>query len=160
VKQSSKLGSGLLVAVMLASSYTFSVLNPGGGGAQQPAGDTSTPVVYVPRVSPTPTATSSTKAKDFSPATPGTRAFIFINNSSETIWVGALNNPGSALPNHGGWAMAAGVTTTLNLPTGWQGRFWGRTGCTFDSAGNGSCDTGDCGRVLQCNGAGGVPQQR
>jgi hypothetical protein len=158
VKQSSKIGSGLLVAVLLAGSYTFSVLNPGGGGGtQQPVSDTNTPAVYVPRVSPTPTPTTSSTSGGSSPSTPGTRAFIFINNTSGTIWVGALNNPGFALPDHGGWAMAAGITTTLNLPTGWQGRFWGRTGCNFDSAGNGSCETGDCGRVLQCNGAGGVP---
>ena len=33
---------------------------------------------------------------------------------------------------------------------------WG-SGCVFDSTGMGTCDTGDCGGVLQCNGAGGNP---
>ncbi|GHO96368.1 hypothetical protein KSF_064160 [Reticulibacter mediterranei] len=56
---SSKIGGGLLVAVLLAGSYTFSVLNPGGGGTQQPAGDTSTPAVYVPPATKTPTSSTA-----------------------------------------------------------------------------------------------------
>lgn len=57
-RSSSKIGSGVLVAVLLAGSYTFSVLNPG-GGTQQQASDTSTPVVYVPPATRTPTPTKS-----------------------------------------------------------------------------------------------------
>jgi hypothetical protein len=27
---------------------------------------------------------------------------------------------------------------------------WGRTGCSFDGSGRGSCATGDCGGALSC----------
>ncbi len=83
-----------------------------------------------------------------------TRTFTFVNNTQQTIWAGALGNQ---IPNNGGWVMAPGATTTITVPDNWQGRFWGRTYCNFNSTGAGSCETGDCGGVLQCNGAGGVP---
>src|SRR2546430_16616536 len=83
--------------------------------------------------------------------------FPFINNGNQTIWVGALGNAGHPTPNGGGWAMAPKATMTLSLPGNWGGRFWGRTGCTFNGAGQGHCDTGDCGLTLQCSGRGGEP---
>jgi Thaumatin family len=86
-----------------------------------------------------------------------TRTFTFVNNTSQTIWAGALANAGMTTPGNGGWAMAPGSTTTLTVPDTWGGRFWGRTYCNFNSSGVGTCETGDCGGVLQCNGAGGVP---
>jgi hypothetical protein len=46
---------------------------------------------------------------------------------------------------------------TVSIADGWGGRFWARTGCNFDSSGQGRCVTGDCGNKLQCNGAGGIP---
>jgi hypothetical protein len=87
----------------------------------------------------------------------GTRTFTFVNNTSQTIWTGALGNSGQIAPGNGGWAMAPGATNTVTVPDTWGGRFWGRTYCNFNSAGVGSCETGDCGGVLACNGAGGVP---
>ncbi|KAL9248940.1 Pathogenesis-related protein [Drosera capensis] len=42
-------------------------------------------------------------------------------------------------------------------PSGWSGRFWGRTGCYFSSSGTGRCTTGDCGGVLHCTGTGQPP---
>ena len=86
-----------------------------------------------------------------------TRQFTFVNNTSQTIWAGALGNAGQATPGNGGWTMAPGSTYTLTVADTWSGRFWGRTYCSFNSSGSGSCETGDCGGVLQCNGAGGVP---
>lgn len=84
-----------------------------------------------------------------------TTSFTFVNNTAQPVWVGALNNPGKPLPDGGGWRMDPGTSRTLDLPSDWAGRFWGRTGCTFDSAGNGVCETGDCAGRLQCGGAGG-----
>src|SRR5262245_16766217 len=74
------------------------------------------------------------------------RTFTFVNRCNETVWVGALGNPGKSIPNGGGWAIGAGQSTNLTIPSGWAGRFWGRRNCHFDQNGNGSCDTGDCGR--------------
>ena len=84
----------------------------------------------------------------------GTRTFTLVNNTSQTIWAGAL---GKTVPGNGGWIMAPGSSNTVTVPDTWSGRFWGRTYCTFNSSGKGTCETGDCGGVLQCNGAGGVP---
>jgi Thaumatin family len=84
-----------------------------------------------------------------------TRAFTFVNHTGQTIWVGTQ---GSVLLNNGGWKLDVGQVDTIPVPNSWSsGRFWGRTECTFDSSGAGSCATGDCGGHLQCNGAGGVP---
>ncbi|MDB4969346.1 MAG: pathosis-related protein 5-like [Myxococcales bacterium] len=85
------------------------------------------------------------------------RTFTFVNQCSETVWVGSLGNPGHFNPNGGGWAVGAGSSSSLTIPSGWAGRFWGRRGCNFDGNGNGTCATGDCGGRLQCSGAGGVP---
>jgi hypothetical protein len=85
------------------------------------------------------------------------RTFTFVNHCSETVSVGALANPGHPLPNGGGWSLGAGASSTVSIPNGWAGRFWGRRGCSFNASGAGSCSTGDCGGRLQCNGAGGVP---
>lgn len=101
----------------------------------------------------TPSAGASgggTSARD------GVRQIRFLNQCSETIWVGALNAAAEyELPESGGWELAPGGDYLLVLPEHWGGRFWGRTGCQFDSSGAGHCDSGDCGNRLACSGAGG-----
>jgi hypothetical protein len=85
----------------------------------------------------------------------GIRQFVFINRCPETVWVGAFGNP---VPAGGGFRLDAGQTSTITVPGGkWTGRFWGRTGCRFDAAGVGACDTGACGARLQCPAATGEP---
>ena len=49
-----------------------------------------------------------------------------------------------------------GASIQFQAPRGWSGRFWARTGCNFDSAGSGTCVTGDCGK-LNCVGGGAPP---
>jgi hypothetical protein len=87
----------------------------------------------------------------------GSATFTFVNNTGQTIWPGALGNSGQPIPNGGGWELASGQSLSITVPNTWAGRFWARTYCTFDSSGSGSCETGDCGGVLACNGAGGTP---
>ncbi|RWW58670.1 hypothetical protein BHE74_00034444 [Ensete ventricosum] len=36
-------------------------------------------------------------------------------------------------------------------------RVWARTGCSFDGSGHGSCETGDCGGLLECQAYGSPP---
>jgi len=79
--------------------------------------------------------------------------FNLRNNCKFTVWPGFLNNPGKALPEGGGFAMAAGSTRKVTVAAGWAGRLWGRTNC----AASGHCETGDCGGKIACGGAGGVP---
>ncbi|KAH3856117.1 uncharacterized protein LOC127871166 [Dreissena polymorpha] len=65
------------------------------------------------------------------------------------IWVGILGNTS---PDQGGYALGAWQTRWTWVPNHWSGRVWGRTHCKGNR-----CETGDCGRGVHCNGAGGVP---
>ncbi|MED6125040.1 hypothetical protein PIB30_064661 [Stylosanthes scabra] len=81
--------------------------------------------------------------------------FTLQNNCKYTVWLGTLsgNNP-TALDT--GLTLTSGSSFQMTVQAGWSGRFWGRTGCNFDSAGNGKCATGNCLGGLKCTG-GGVP---
>ncbi|KAL6641584.1 hypothetical protein ACP70R_019765 [Stipagrostis hirtigluma subsp. patula] len=84
-------------------------------------------------------------------ATIGATTFNIINRCSFTVWP-------ATMPVGGGMRLDAGESWTLDMPDGTtNGRVWPRTGCTFDSTGNGSCQTGDCGGVLSCTGSGQPP---
>ncbi|XP_043690891.1 pathogenesis-related thaumatin-like protein 3.5 [Telopea speciosissima] len=89
----------------------------------------------------------------------GTRAAVFTlkNNCRTTIWPGIQPSSGKPVLNNGGLEVKQGQSVNISAPIGWSGRFWGRRGCSFDDFGEGTCLTGDCGGVLQCAGAGGVP---
>jgi hypothetical protein len=80
-------------------------------------------------------------------------ALTLVNQTGQTIWPGVAGN---FVPNGGGWELAAGDATTLSVPANWSGRIWARTSCNFDGSGAGSCETGDCGGLLACNGASGA----
>ncbi|KAF8027389.1 hypothetical protein BT93_E0327 [Corymbia citriodora subsp. variegata] len=76
--------------------------------------------------------------------------FDITNNCPYTVWAAAV--PG------GGCQLGHGQTWTLVIPAGTTaGRIWARTECQFDSSGKGSCKTGDCGGLLQCQAYGVSP---
>jgi predicted Ser/Thr protein kinase len=62
----------------------------------------------------------------------------------------------AAVPG-GGIQLHPGEWWTLNVPDGTTGRVWARTACSFNGAGNGKCETGDCGGVLACTDYGKAP---
>ncbi|XP_020163671.1 alpha-amylase/trypsin inhibitor [Aegilops tauschii subsp. strangulata] len=77
--------------------------------------------------------------------------FTVINKCQYTVWA-------AAVPAGGGRQLDAGQTWSINVPAGTTGgRVWARTGCSFDGAGNGRCQTGDCGGKLQCTQYGQAP---
>ncbi|KAK3024445.1 hypothetical protein RJ639_042977 [Escallonia herrerae] len=81
--------------------------------------------------------------------------FTFVNKCDYTVWPGILGTP--ALDTTG-FELTKGNSLSYQAPTGWSGRFWGRTGCNFDGSGQGSCVTADCGSgQVECNGAGATP---
>ncbi|KAL8162603.1 hypothetical protein V2J09_014092 [Rumex salicifolius] len=80
------------------------------------------------------------------------REFTIINDCKETIWPAVT--PGGSFAG-GGFTLKPGKSMSFTAPVGWVGRIWGRTGCNFNSAGNGSCQTGSCGTSLQCKSASG-----
>ncbi|MQL94407.1 hypothetical protein Taro_027063 [Colocasia esculenta] len=85
--------------------------------------------------------------------------FTFVNRCGYTVWPGVLSNAGNPSLGTTGFELPPGGSRAFLAPTGWSGRFWGRTGCTFDgSSGGGACATGDCGSgQVECNGAGAAP---
>lgn len=81
--------------------------------------------------------------------------FTLVNQTGQTIWPGVA---GSVVPNGGGFELANGASITLSVPANWTaGRIWARTGCSTGASGSFSCETGDCGVGLACNGAAGQP---
>jgi len=77
--------------------------------------------------------------------------FVIQNQCSFTVWA-------AGIPVGGGQALTQGQTWSVEVPAGTRaGRFWGRTGCSFDASGQGSCNTGDCGGLLSCQVSGRPP---
>ncbi|GAB4848460.1 Thaumatin-like protein 1 [Ancistrocladus abbreviatus] len=84
--------------------------------------------------------------------------FTFVNRCEFTVWPGLLSGAGSPSLDSTGFVLTQGSSKSFHAPTGWSGRFWGRTRCNFDESGHGSCATGDCGSgQIECNGAGAAP---
>ncbi|KAJ6998832.1 hypothetical protein NC653_014859 [Populus alba x Populus x berolinensis] len=80
--------------------------------------------------------------------------FTIINRCDYTVWPGILSNAGSTPLDSTGFELPQGGSRSFQAPPNWSGRFWGRTGCTFDpNTGQGTCITGDCSsNQIECNG--------
>lgn len=76
--------------------------------------------------------------------------FDISNNCPYTVWAAAVPGGGRQLDNGQTWSITANPGTS-------QARIWARTGCNFDGSGRGSCQTGDCGGVLECQAYGQPP---
>ena len=144
---------------------------PRGGPAQaaaSPAANTpSATAVAVPsRATATPSAPPASPPGRPTPSRPaavgpvpagGARQVTFVNAVDQTIWVaGWQQTPQPALPVTG-WVLPAGQSLSITVPDHWNGRFWGRTGCSFDGGGHGHCQTGDCAGKFQCTQYGTIP---
>ncbi|KAI5348146.1 hypothetical protein L3X38_001033 [Prunus dulcis] len=83
--------------------------------------------------------------------------FTFTNRCAYTVWPGALTGSGAQLSSTG-FELASGASSSLDVPSPWSGRFWGRTQCSTDASGKFICGTADCGSgQVACNGAGAIP---
>ncbi|KZV31908.1 thaumatin-like protein 1, partial [Dorcoceras hygrometricum] len=83
--------------------------------------------------------------------------FTLINNCPYTIWPGTLASSGTPQLPATGFQLDSGQGIAIPSVPGWSGRIWARTGCIFDETGTGSCETGDCGGRLECDGLGATP---
>ncbi|PIM97182.1 Glucan endo-1,3-beta-D-glucosidase, partial [Handroanthus impetiginosus] len=83
--------------------------------------------------------------------------FTIANNCPYTIWPGTLAGSASPQLSTTGFRLDTGQSLTIATTPGWSGRIWARTGCMFDATGDGSCQTGDCGGRLECDGIGATP---
>lgn len=88
-------------------------------------------------------------------AAAGERVITFVNTTSQTIWPAAQADPKAPLAQTG-WVVPPGGSVSILMPDNWNGRLWGRTGCVFNSSGDGHCVTGDCDGHFQCGSAGSV----
>jgi hypothetical protein len=137
-----------------------------GASKQSAAGASPTaraPASVKPGASPKKKSASPTASAAHRPAAPakvvarGHRTVTFVNRLSQTLWVASgEQTPKPALPVSG-WVLKPGQSKTIKVPDLWNGRFWGRTGCSFNSKGIGHCQTGDCAGRFQCHQYGGIP---
>uniref|UniRef100_A0A7N0U2V1 Thaumatin-like protein n=2 Tax=Kalanchoe fedtschenkoi TaxID=63787 RepID=A0A7N0U2V1_KALFE len=80
---------------------------------------------------------------------------IFSNNCGYQVWPGLSSSSTSAALSTTGFALPVdSQPVSVATPATWNGRVWGRTGCTATRA-NLTCATADCGSgKLECAGAG------
>lgn len=83
------------------------------------------------------------------------------NLCEDTIYPGVATQAGTP-PSSGGFELQTGQSKNLTVGADWQGRVWGRTNCSFNTAGTGppgyqgvtgygvACGTGDCGGIVEC----------
>ncbi|THU73454.1 hypothetical protein C4D60_Mb04t23020 [Musa balbisiana] len=84
--------------------------------------------------------------------------FTLTNNCEYPVWPGVLSSAGTPALSTTGFQLQTGESRSLDAPTTWSGRFWGRTLCATDSSGRFSCATGDCGSGgVECSGGGAAP---
>ncbi|XP_022925454.1 protein P21-like [Cucurbita moschata] len=84
----------------------------------------------------------------------GGSTITILNNCPYTIWAAIIDTSRSF---GSGRRLDNGEAWTLNMLDNSAGRAWGRTSCSFDGSGRGFCETGDCGRVLNCQDFGTPP---
>lgn len=76
---------------------------------------------------------------------------IRIQNSCPfTVWAAAVPGGGRQLEQGQAWNISVLSNTT-------NGRIWGRTNCSFNGAGRGSCVSGGCDGLLECRKYGSPP---
>ncbi|KAI7742571.1 hypothetical protein M8C21_011605, partial [Ambrosia artemisiifolia] len=72
-----------------------------------------------------------------------------VNDCGFTVWPAIYGSPDL---NITGFKLTEGSSRSFQTPTVWYGSLWGRTGCTFNESGHGSCKIGDCGSgEMECN---------
>ena len=127
--------------------------------APQPDSGAAAPIKSAPITSSPNASASSAGGAGSQPsviASAPRRLVTFVNKMSQTIWVAAAPNPSTPLAATG-WRLRPGHSVTISTPNNLNTRFWGRTGCTFNSHGVGRCQTGDCSGRFQCKGWGTIP---
>ncbi|MER7009513.1 thaumatin family protein [Dactylosporangium sp. NPDC000555] len=172
-------GAGAALVLVAAALVTFTLTrgsaapaagaSPGSSISPVPPGpgpsETSTsaspagPGDGVGRLAAASPSSSSSPAPSGSrpPSVPaGARTVTLVNALGQRIWAAATPDKAHPLAATG-WVIDPGQSVTVVVPSGWGGRFWGRTGCSFDASGAGHCQTGDCGGRFQCTGSGATP---
>ncbi|XP_068654028.1 G-type lectin S-receptor-like serine/threonine-protein kinase At1g11330 [Aristolochia californica] len=78
-------------------------------------------------------------------------SFEIRNQCPYTVWAAGMPDAGGRRLDTGeAWIIPMAANTTA-------GRIWGRTNCSFDNSGRGTCQTGDCDGLLECKSYGSAP---
>ncbi|KAI3692208.1 hypothetical protein L6452_32019 [Arctium lappa] len=78
-------------------------------------------------------------------------SFNVVNDCGFTVWPRILTRTNASVIT--GFELTKGTSRSFQSPANWSGTIWGRTGCTFNGSGHGSCATGDCGTgEMECDG--------
>lgn len=84
--------------------------------------------------------------------TDAAKIITILNKCDFTIWpgyqIGFPLGDGELRPVSSGFELSAGAS--LNLTVAHYATVWGRTGCSFNESGLGTCITGDCDGRLSC----------
>ena len=148
-------GSGTSALSALAAAATPAVVRITGAPASlSPQPDSA--AASLAATASTGTSSAATSSVQAATASGPRRLVTFVNEMSQTIWVAAAPNPSTPLAATG-WVLRPGHSVTISTPNNLNTRFWGRTGCVFNSHGVGRCQTGDCGGLFQCKGWGTIP---
>jgi hypothetical protein len=140
-----------------AASASPPLDSPSPALARMPATGKPTPSAPTSASAPTDPAASEPPPSGVAGQPTGDQRLVtFVNDMSQTIWVAAAPNASTPL-SATGWVLPAGQSVTITTPNNLNTRFWGRTGCVFNGAGVGHCQTGDCGGLFQCKGWGTIP---
>jgi hypothetical protein len=140
----------------VAATPAATTRTPSATAATTPAAEAPRKPTASARPRPTPSRTKAPAPAALQPAA-GTRVFTFVNNVSQTIWLASGQQTAQPALKTSGWVLRPGQTLSVRVPDHWNGRFWGRTGCSFDASGHGHCETGDCDGRFQCPGYGAIP---
>ena len=126
----------------LVFPWTSAILNP----IHHPSAEMSLPFGQVP----------------LEAAFSGLKPLRITNNCAETIYPAFLTQAGKG-PPIGGFRLESGKNRSFSVSADWQGRVWGRSNCSFNSAGTGpanrgglngggmACVTGDCNGLVDCS---------
>lgn len=104
-------------------------------------GNSSTPVA-----ASSSSMASSPSSSLVAPA--GWRTLTMVNQLNQTIWPAIAADPKHPI-SATGWVLKPGASLSILIPDHWDVRMWARIGCSFNSAGVGSCLSGGCGK-FQC----------
>ncbi|CAL9012676.1 unnamed protein product [Prunus brigantina] len=82
----------------------------------------------------------------------------FTNKCSYTVWPGTLTGDQKPQLSLTGFELATGISRSVDAPSPWSGRFFGRTRCSTDASGKFTCATADCSSgQVSCNGNSAAP---
>ncbi|XAR72710.1 hypothetical protein NMG60_11019444 [Bertholletia excelsa] len=78
----------------------------------------------------------------------------FVNHCDHILWPAIITDEGCPSLQTTGFELKPNFSRSFHLPTGWCGRIWARTGCSFNGNRRGTCVTGECrSRAIECDAA-------